>query len=220
MAVYKFKVVFDDEEEVTRTIEIRSNNGFQDFHNILIKALEITVPCTGTFFVSDNDWHKDGIIGTYGEEAPEKNPKISSQVHDPHQRFLYEVDTSVQLHFTVELIKILPDTASVDLPICIAGEGEIPKYYFKRPAPIENNDEDLSEGEQSLLKELEAMMIGGDDDEPGDGELESGDEDASSSDSSTGDDEEEDDYKNDMGFEDGYDDDIDMSGFSEDEDFR
>lgn len=215
MAVYRFKVVLDDDEEVTRTIEIRSRSSFQEFHNILVKALEVTVPSAGTFFVSDNNWHNEGLIGTYSAEEPAKDSKISSRVHDPHQRFLYELDANVQLSFTIELSRILPDTEAVELPVCTGGEGEIPKYYFKQPDPVKDTGEDLSEGEQSLLKELEAMAmmdLDGEDGEDLDGDVE-GDED-----SSDGDD--DDDYKSDLGLGDEIDDDMDMSGFSEDEDFR
>ena len=221
----------DDEDEVSRLVEIRSSQGFQAFHEIIIQSLVISVPCTGNFFSSDNDWHHEKKIGQFSGGEPEKNPKISNHVFDPHQRFLYEFEAGkIHLSFLVELVKILPDNPHADLPACVGGEGEIPKYYFKLPEPKPNRSEDLSSGERSLMQNLEAMVMGEIEGEGEEEELEPDAEDIEASDDESeveetgegdedidfGEDEDKDNYKSDLGFGEDLDD-IDLSGFSEEE---
>lgn len=232
MAIYRFRIILDDEEEVSRVIEIKSSQTFQHLHDTLVKCFEIPVPSVSTFFASDNDWHKEGKIGDFSVEEPEKNPKISAYVHDPHQRFLHELEAGIHLQFTIELVKILGDDPSLDLPDCVGGEGEIPKYYFKRPAPVESTEDDNGSGEQALLKELASMAMGlsDDEEEPGDDDLgdldmdddgEEGGEDEEKSSSRKGgvfEGDDEDDDDDEFGFGSNFDEE-DLDGFSE-EDFR
>lgn len=230
MAIYRFRVILDDEEEVSRVLEIKSSQTFQQLHEIIVKCFEVPVPSVSTIFISDNDWHKEGKIGDFTIDEAEKNPKISSYVHDPHQRFLYELEAGVHLQFTIELVKILGDDPSLELPDCVGGEGEIPKYYFKRPAPVETTEDDAGlSGEEALLKELASMAMGmSDEDEPGEDDLadadddsdnESGSKKGSSDDEdysySDDDDEDDDEFG---GYGDGFDE-GDLDGFGE-EDFR
>ncbi len=228
MAVYRFRVILDDEEEVTRVVVIKSSQTFQQLHEIIVKSFEVPVPSVSAIFVSDNDWHKEDKIGDFSLEEAEKKPKISSYVNDPHQRFLYELEAGIHLQFTIELVKILSDDPSLELPDCLSGEGEIPKYYFKRPAPVEETEGgDGASGEDALLKELASMAMGlADEEEPGNDELGDmdleGDEDSDEEEKSKGknkgvfegDDEEEEEF----GFGSNYDEE-DLDGFSE-EDFR
>ena len=40
MAVYRFKVAFEDHEEIYREIEIKSTQNFEDFHSIILKSVD------------------------------------------------------------------------------------------------------------------------------------------------------------------------------------
>jgi len=51
MAIYKFKVVWEENEEVERYILIKSNQTFEDFFNILVEAFELpNKNVTSSFF--------------------------------------------------------------------------------------------------------------------------------------------------------------------------
>lgn len=235
MAVYRFRVILEDEEEVSRVIEIRSSQTFQHLHDGIMKGFAVPVPGAATIFVTDNEWHKEDKIGVYSADEPDNNPKISAHVHDPHQRFIYELEAGIFLSFTVELIKILGDNPSADLPETVGGEGDIPKYYFKQPAPVESTEDEAS-GEAALLKELANMAMAGlgDDDEPDDDDLDDIDMDDDSDDddkpsakkgSKASDDDDDDfdegddDDDDEFGFGDSYDE-SELDGFGEEEDYR
>ena len=59
MAIYKFKVVWEENEEVERYILIKSNQTFEEFFNILVEAFELpNKNVTSSFFTSDDYWDK------------------------------------------------------------------------------------------------------------------------------------------------------------------
>ena len=39
MAVYRFRVSFEDNEEIYREIEIKSFQNFEDFHNVITQSI-------------------------------------------------------------------------------------------------------------------------------------------------------------------------------------
>ena len=150
MAVYRFKVYFEDDESVWREIEIKSSQNFEDFHNIIQKAIKFDDAHGASFYVSNDTWRKEKEIrilrsrkalqkGTWMHET-----KIASLIDDPHQKFLYEFDPeggNWMLH--AELMKILPDSP-VEYPRISKSNGNPPAQY-KATLPtdvVEEEDEE------------------------------------------------------------------------------
>lgn len=144
MAVYRFKVTFEDNEEVYREIEIKSTQNFEDFHNIIVQSIEFDNLHTASFYISDDYWRKGDEITLRpidAEEAdnrkrknipPKKQMnkcKIASVIDDPHQKFVYVYDLKTVWSFLVELIKILPDDEKLSYPKFVKSTGEAPKQY-------------------------------------------------------------------------------------------
>ena len=63
MAVYKFKLFIEDNEDIYREIEILSGQTFEDFHNAIQDAYKFDKKHAASFFVSDDYWRKDQLIG-------------------------------------------------------------------------------------------------------------------------------------------------------------
>lgn len=144
MAVYKFKIVVEDNDDIYREIEILSGQTFEDFHNSIQEAFKFDKKHAASFFVSDDYWRKDQEI-TLRKEDLELDPeevrkgvspkqlmgatKIAKFIESPRQRFVYVFDPSVKWTFCIELMKILPDNPKGNYPACVRSIGAAPKQY-------------------------------------------------------------------------------------------
>lgn len=144
MAVYKFKIVVEDNEDIYREIEILSGQTFDDFHNIIQDVFKFDKKHAASFFVSDDYWRKDQEITLRKEDleldaeeirknvSPKKlmsATKIAKYIDSPRQRFLYVFDPAVKWTFCIELMKILPDNPKLTYPVCVKSIGSAPKQY-------------------------------------------------------------------------------------------
>lgn len=157
MAVYRFKVAFEDNEDVYREIEIKSTQTFEDFHNIIIQSIGFDNIHDASFFISDDYWRKGDEIGLrpLSDDETEKlkrkdlpvkkqmsKCKLASMIEDPHQKFVYVYDPKTAWTFLIELVKILLDDAKGTFPKCTKTVGESPKQYKNNGAvPVVDEDE-------------------------------------------------------------------------------
>jgi hypothetical protein len=157
MAVYRFKVTYEDNEEVYREIEIKSSQNFEDFHNIIVQSIGFDNQHNASFYISDDYWRKgDEITLRPLDEdeieqrkrknlAPKKQMnkcKVASVIDDPHQKFVYVYDLKTGWSFLVELMKIVPDDPKASYPKCAKSVGEAPKQYKTNAlAPVVEEEE-------------------------------------------------------------------------------
>jgi hypothetical protein len=144
MAIYKFKIFVEDNEDIYREIEILSSQTFEDFHGIIQDAFKFDKKHSASFFVSDDYWRKDQEVTLKKEDleldeeeirlkvAPKKlmsATKIARFIENPRQRFLYVFDPAVKWTFCLELMKILPDNPKGSYPAIVKSIGNPPKQY-------------------------------------------------------------------------------------------
>lgn len=163
MAVYKFRVSFEDYDDIHRDIEIKSNQTFADFHKAIHKSIGFDGNTSSSFYMSNDYWHKGEEITLL--ESSKKNDKVSLMetsvlknfIIDPHQKIYYIFNLDKPWTFQIELIKItINEDAKIDYPVCVKSLGEAPKQFGNVPI-ISSNNEDLD-----FLNEME---YGEDDDE-------------------------------------------------------
>lgn len=160
MAIYRFRVVFEDNEEISRDIEIKSNQTFQDFHYAILESVKFDKKHAASFFVSDDYWRKNQEV-TLLEEDKEadtkmmKDTKIAACVETPYQRFIYIYDKTAQWTFMVELIKIDTENPKVQYPVCTKSAGQAPKQY----------KQDIIAEKAAKEKDPLAALLGDDDEE-------------------------------------------------------
>src|ERR1035437_7419985 len=134
MAVYKFRLTFEDYEDIHRDIEIKATQTFFDFHEVILQSIGFDMKHAASFFVSDDFWRK-GTEVTLLEEDIEpgvklmKNVKISTFIEQPNQRFIYLYDKQVLWSFQIELIKLVPEDIKTKYPRCLKTIGQAPKQY-------------------------------------------------------------------------------------------
>lgn len=137
MAVYRFKVVFEDYDDVVREIEIQSKQTFEDFHRILQQSTGYKVEVSSSFYVSNDYWNKGDEIAFMpsakkidrGVALMEKS-KLSNFIDDPHQKFYYTYNFDRPYDFHIELMKILlDDTSATVYPRIVRSVGDAPKPF-------------------------------------------------------------------------------------------
>ncbi len=177
MSVYRFRVSFEDNEEVYREIEIKSLQNFEDFHTIILQSIKFDNIHNASFFISDDYWRKGDEITLkpVDEEENKKRKrealapkrqmskcKMASLIDDPHQKFVYVYDPNVSWTLLVELIKILPDDAKITYPRIAKSVDDAPPQYIKNlfvPVVEENELED------EILDDEDAYVAGKNDDD-------------------------------------------------------
>jgi len=137
MAVYRFKVIFEDYDDIVREIEIQSKQTFEDFHRIIQQSTGYQVEASSSFYVSNDQWIKGDEIAFMpsskktdrGVALMEKS-KLSSFIDDPHQKFYYTYNFDRPYDFHIELIKILlDDTTGKVYPVIVRSVGDAPKPF-------------------------------------------------------------------------------------------
>ena len=162
MAIYRFKIAFEDNEDIYREIEIKSTQTFEDFHNVIVQSINFDNQHNSSFFISDDYWRKgeEIILRPSQVEPPRKKQepdvpkklmnkcKMASLIDDPHQKFVFVYDPKTGWTFLVELLKIVPDDAKASYPKVAKTVGEAPKQY--KPSTVaaaSMDDEDFDEDE-------------------------------------------------------------------------
>jgi hypothetical protein len=143
MALYRFRVTFEDYDDVTREIDIKSNQTFEDLHKAIHQSTGYNSEFPSSFYISNDQWIKGEEI-TYlpsqkridrGVSLMEK-VKLSSFIDDPHQKFYYTFNFDRPYDFHVELMKIILDEApGVTYPAIIKSTGEAPRQFIAGAVP-------------------------------------------------------------------------------------
>jgi hypothetical protein len=168
MAIYRFKVCLEDNEDVFRDIDIKAAQTFEQFHVVIQDAFKFDAKHSASFFVSDDYWRKGQEITLRKEDLPldedevKKNvdpkklmgeTKIAKYIEQPHQRFVYVFDPNVQWTFLVEMIKIVEENSKLDYPAIIKSYGTAPKQYKQVTVAKEEINPDIALA--GLLGDLE-----------------------------------------------------------------
>lgn len=135
MAIYRFKVSFEDYDDVIREIDIKSNQTFENLHQAIHKSTGYNPEASSSFFVSNDQWIKGAEIAYIPTQrkidrgvALMANSKLSSYIDDPHQKFYYTYNFDSPFDFHIELINILlNDGSGKEYPCVFRSVGEVPK---------------------------------------------------------------------------------------------
>ncbi len=176
--VYRFKVWFEEIEDVVRWIEIKPSHSFQQFHTIIQESIGFDNKELASFFVSDNQWRRISEIilsksdkddsGIGNLDAPlMSETKLRMLVNDPHQRFIYVFDYSALWTFQCELIGIEEHNDKYAYPRVYKSLGKSPrqrdesKFNMLNDAEFDALAEKIlaSKGVQKLVIEPEQELF-------------------------------------------------------------
>lgn len=139
MAIYRFRISFEDFDDVVREIDIKTNQTFEDLHRAIHRSTTYDADKSSSFYVSTDNWIKGDEIALLPNQRKIDNgvtlmekTKLSSFVEDPHQKFYYIYNFERPFDFHVELIKIiLENDPNIEYPFLVKSIGEAPKIIDK-----------------------------------------------------------------------------------------
>jgi hypothetical protein len=164
MPLFKFRVYWEDDDNIYRDILLKTGQTFHAFHQAILTAYEFDNKHQASFFKSNDNWARGMEISSEvlvnKKNAPAlsmiKTP-VSALVEKPDEKFVYTYDPAKKWTFLVELIGIEKEEDSrKEYPYCVKKEGVAPAQTGikglanERLMEIEEkydlNKEDMSEG--------------------------------------------------------------------------
>jgi hypothetical protein len=162
MAVYKFRVTFEDYDDVSRDIEVKSTQTFGDLNTALHAAIGFDAKHAASFYMSDDLWKKGKEITLQAKEGSSvalmANSRLCDFIIDPHQKIYYVFDPAALWSFYIELIKIQKEEDNASYPRCVKVSGDAPKQYGAHAMGAAPSDFDF-------LQETMVGTSGGEDDD-------------------------------------------------------
>lgn len=142
MAVYKFKITFEDYDDIYRVIEIKSTQTFLDLHKAILDSIGFDQKQLASFYMSTDSWKKGQEItledmSDEDDEDEVKIPimsksKLADYINDPHQKIIYVYDFLEIWTLYLELTGIdMKEKAGQKYPFCSKTVGLAPKQYDK-----------------------------------------------------------------------------------------
>lgn len=179
MQVYRFRILFEEQEEFLRDIEIKPGQTFKDFHDIILQSVDIESNELASFFICDPGWSKlrEITLIDMGLKTPDtdfddddrkpvsvpipvaimEDVKIREVIEDPHQRMLFEYNFLNPTTFFIELTKIFEGDTKKVYPVCVKKEGAM------TPSTTPNFLSFLDDpDEEAMLGELDNLIKSGD----------------------------------------------------------
>jgi len=137
MALYRFKVSFEDYDEVVREIDVKSNQTFEDLHRAIHQAIGYNCEYPSSFYISNDQWIKGEEITFMPNQrridrgiALMDKVKLSNRIDDPHQKFYYTFNFDRPFEVHIELLRlILDETPGTTYPAVVRSAGEPPKQF-------------------------------------------------------------------------------------------
>ncbi|VTP89469.1 IS1096 element passenger TnpR family protein [Sphingobacterium daejeonense] len=152
MAIYRFRITFEDYEDVYREIDMPSKSTFLDLHREIQKTTGYDTERSSSFYVSNDQWKKGIEIAYLPNDRKKANGvlnveeiRLSKFIDDPHQKFYYTYNFDRPYDFHVELIKILKEEDGKEYPALFKKIGEAPRNLTAANFPISPDDDDEDE---------------------------------------------------------------------------
>lgn len=166
MSVYKFRVLVESNDVIFKDIEIKSNQTFEDLHEIIVAAFGFDNSQMASFYVSNEQWEKGQEIALFDmniEEDQDKilvmeNTPINTQINCIGAHLLYSYDFLNMTNFFIELIEILVKESAEFYPRVVHSQGD---FKLQVSSDITLSEEEMA---NQLLKNAGFNEDGDEDD--------------------------------------------------------
>lgn len=157
MAIYRFRVTFEDDEDVYREIDMPAKATFFELHQAIHKATGYTADISSSFYVSNDQWRKGTEIAYLPTERKRNQGVLTMEdirlrkfIDDPHQKFYYVYNFDRPYDFHVELIKILTEEDGKEYPSIYKTVGTVPKAVAAANFPLSTEDDEDEEDDMPI----------------------------------------------------------------------
>ncbi|WP_353133587.1 hypothetical protein [Pseudopedobacter sp.] len=167
MAIYRFRVSFEDYDDIIREIDIKSSQTFKDLHDAIHKSIGYDPEKSSSFYASNDQWIKNEEIAYLPNQrkidrgvALMESSKLSAFIDDPHQKFYYVYNFDRPFDFHIQLVKILENDTK-EYPVVVKSIGEAPKIFSNilgNPNEVTGDeDEDYVEDDDILIADEDEL---------------------------------------------------------------
>lgn len=131
MPVFKFRVAWEDDDNIYRDIVLVSGQTFMQFHETIKTAFEFKDNQAASFFESNDKWLRkreiSSVVLVNKKDASAlsmmKTP-VSALIDNPDKKFVYSYDPQKHWVFLIDLISIDKEpNPKIAYPACIKSEG-------------------------------------------------------------------------------------------------
>lgn len=137
MPLLRFRVYWEEDEQVYRDIEIKPGQSFLELHKAILTAYEFDGKHPASFWESNERWERglelNSEVLVNKKDAPAlsmSRTPVSALTSTPDHKFVYEYDPAKKWTFLVELIGVRPDEdARQTYPYVFRKEGVGPAQY-------------------------------------------------------------------------------------------
>jgi hypothetical protein len=138
--VYRLRLVGSGDAPFYRIFELREDQTFFDFHDVIQDELGYDKHQLASFFLADNKWEKGLEINLFDMTEDSFTPviimdrtQLCELLSEEKQRLLYVFDFFSHRSFFIELIAIIPPEINRIYPVCISGKGDPPGQIIMEP---------------------------------------------------------------------------------------
>jgi hypothetical protein len=137
MPVLKFRVSWEEDDNVFRDIVIKPNHSFEAFQKAILTAYAFDDKHASDFYRSNDNWQRGKQLSSQVDEnkpdakvlSMRKTP-LSAMITDPHQKFIFVYDPAKSWTFQIEMIAIIKEEdPKVTYPAVSRKEGMAPSQY-------------------------------------------------------------------------------------------
>jgi hypothetical protein len=126
--IYRFKVWFEEDEDICRVIDVSPISSFEVFFNAIIDAIGFNKKLDSSFYISDDNWRKGKEISLKDStKLLMSQAKLNTHINDPHQKFILITDFNEEWTLLVELQSIQNDVKGINYPLVFKSTGKAPK---------------------------------------------------------------------------------------------
>ena len=168
--IYRFKVWFEEEEDIFRVVDIAPSATFLSLHEVVLDSIGFKKDLPSSFYCSDDNWRKGKEISLKdSSKLLMETAKLKDHINDPHQKFIFITDFNENWTLNIELQSIQNDVNGISYPFVFKSVGKAPKQNegIGRFKTVDENEFDEI---ANKLVSKHAPMIDEDFDEEGFGE--------------------------------------------------
>jgi len=142
MIIFRFRVTFEEIDEVERIIDVRATQTLQDLHAAILKSVNFKPETAASIYLSKDNWRK-GKRFTDREEEGEAlmaDQRLNMVVNDPQQKFLYITDDEAEWELKVEMLRIYKTDVDDSFPKLVKSTGYNPKQFKVKAVGAPTNE--------------------------------------------------------------------------------
>ncbi|HYD21494.1 MAG TPA: hypothetical protein VEB40_08470 [Flavipsychrobacter sp.] len=164
MALLRFRVYWEEDDQVYRDLEVKVGQTFLELHKAIVQAYEFDGKHSASFFESNERWERGRELNSEvlvnKKDAPALSmmrTPVSALVTKPDEKFVYVYDPAKNWTFLVELIGVVKEEdPRHTYPRVFRKEGVAPAQYGVKGV----NPDKLMEIEEKYDLSNEDMLEG------------------------------------------------------------